>query len=129
MFLLSSRMTYSSPQIRQDITDKQSEISEAPRSLSPRSLCLVSMLTIVSLTRCDQEELFERQIHSEPNQDRPRRKCCSRKRTEGPAWRSQKFLWLSLNFVASTRRDRGRAHLRTFLVAVVIAGKIEMEDS
>jgi len=34
-----------------------------------------------------------------------------------------------IKLVASTRRDRGRAHLRTFLVAVVIAGKIEMEDS
>src|SRR5438132_13527887 len=35
-------------QIRQDITDKRSEISEAPRSLSTRSLCLASMVTIVS---------------------------------------------------------------------------------
>lgn len=34
-----------------------------------------------------------------------------------------------IKLVASTRRDRGRAHLRTFLVAVVIAGKIEMEES
>jgi len=34
-----------------------------------------------------------------------------------------------IKLVASTRRDRRRAHLRTFLVAVVIAGKIEMEES
>src|ERR1044071_7027545 len=41
---MSSRRTYSSPQIRQDITFKLSEISDAPRSLSPRS----SRTTIVS---------------------------------------------------------------------------------
>ena len=34
-----------------------------------------------------------------------------------------------IKLVDSTRRDRGRAQLRTFLVAVVIAGKIEMEES
>ncbi len=34
-----------------------------------------------------------------------------------------------IKLVAPARRDRGRPHLRTFLVAVVIAGKIEMEDS
>ena len=39
------------------------------------------------------------------------------------------ILLVFIKLVASTRRDRGRAHLRTFLVAVVIAGKIEMEDS
>src|SRR5262249_11845366 len=48
MSLLSWRMTYSSPHIRHDITDKRSEISEAPRSLSPRSLCLSSSTTIFS---------------------------------------------------------------------------------
>src|SRR5215470_14477984 len=39
---------YSSPQIRQDIADKRSEISEAPRSLIPRSLCLSSRTAIAS---------------------------------------------------------------------------------
>ena len=34
-----------------------------------------------------------------------------------------------IKLVAPARRDRERPHLRTFLVAVVIAGKIEMEDS
>ena len=34
-----------------------------------------------------------------------------------------------IKLVDSTRRDRGRAQLRTFLVAVVIAGKIEIEES
>src|SRR5947207_15910332 len=48
MSLLSWRRAYSSPQIRQDITDKRSEISEAPRSLSPRSLCLSSRTMIFS---------------------------------------------------------------------------------